>query len=126
MRRKMELTECELATMKCIWDAKQPVNCRYIRRRLKEEYGYDYQDTTVYTFLKKLHEKGFVDSYKDGATYYSPLREEEEFKNAQIQKTKRLWFKGSSLAMISQLFQEEDLTREDKANLRKMLDEMDD
>ena len=70
MSKFSELSDCELATMKCIWDAAEPISAQEIMEQLKIVYGLEYKDTTVYTFIKKLKEKGFVDSYRKGVTYY--------------------------------------------------------
>ena len=37
MKRRSELSECELITMKCIWDAKKPVTCQKVREQEREE-----------------------------------------------------------------------------------------
>ena len=58
--------------MKCIWDLKSEVTCAQVMEKLKEDYGLIYKDTTVYTFLKNLINKGFVTSEKKGITYYTP------------------------------------------------------
>ena len=57
MTKRSELSECELITMKCIWDAKEPITCQEIMQKLLVEYELEYKDTTVYTFLKNLKER---------------------------------------------------------------------
>ena len=47
MNLRSELSECELATMKCVWDAEEPVTCQQVIERLRTEYGMDYKDTTA-------------------------------------------------------------------------------
>lgn len=66
-RRTTEISQCELTVMKCIWDLKAEtgeVTCAQVMEKLKEDYGLTYKDTTVYTFLKNLINKGFVSSEK--------------------------------------------------------------
>lgn len=126
MYKRSELSECELVTMKCIWDAKEPITCQEIMEQLRNVYGLDYKDTTVYTFLKNLKSKGFVSSYRKGVTYYQPIREEEEYRSEQLRKSENFWFKGSATKMVSALFQSKKVSAEEKMELRRMIDELDD
>ncbi len=85
--KRSELSECELTIMKCVWDAKEPITCSQIMAELKAKYDLEYKDTTVYTFLKNLKNKGFVDSERNGLTYYSSLRSEDEYRTELLKKT---------------------------------------
>jgi predicted transcriptional regulator len=122
--RRSELSECELTTMKCIWDAGEPVTCQWVMDRLRREYGLEYKDTTVYTFLKNLKNKGFVSSYKKGVTYFQPTRDEQSYRNAQLEKAEKFWFQGSPVKMMSALFNIKKLTKEEKSEIKKMIDEL--
>lgn len=125
MTKRSELSECELITMKCIWDAKEPITCQEIMQKLRVEYDLEYKDTTVYTFLKNLKEKGFVSSFRKGLTYYEPLRDEQEYRDEQLRKTQDFWFDGSSSKLISALFQMKKMNQADKEELKRMIDELD-
>lgn len=125
MFKRSELSECELITMKCIWDAAEPITCHEIMEKLKNGYGLVYKDTTVYTFLKNLREKGFVDSYKKGVTYYMPKRDEQSFRDEQLKKTKDFWFNGSAPMLVSALFQAKQMSQKEKDELKRMIDELD-
>lgn len=87
--------------MKCIWDANKPITCQEVMAKLREEYGLDYQDTTVYAYLEKLKMKGFISSYQRGVIFYVAVRSEEEYRNEQLEKMKHLWSKGNSKGMIA-------------------------
>ena len=106
MSKFSELSDCELATMKCIWDAAEPISAQEIMEQLKIVYGLEYKDTTVYTFIKKLKEKGFVDSYRKGVTYYLAKRSEEDYRTQQLVKTKKV-------------------TPEERRELRRVIDDLD-
>lgn len=123
--RRSELSECELIAMKCVWDHKEPVTCQQVMTQLREEYGLVYKDTTVYTFLKNLKDKGFVESKKQGLTYYSAIRDEKEYRDEQLRKTEKFWFGGSASRLMSALFQAKKVTKEEKAELKKLIDELD-
>ena len=121
--KREELSEYELVTMKCIWDAGEPVTCQEIMERLRNEYGLDYQDTTVYTYLKKLKMKGFISSYKRGVIFFEAVRQEEEYRNEQLEKTKQFWFKGSRRIMVAAIFEAGPFSAEEKEEIKKAIDE---
>lgn len=123
--RRSELSECELITMKCIWDEKEPTTCHEIMDKLRNEYGLDYKDTTVYTFLKNLKMKGFVDSYRKGVTFYLPIRDEVEYRNEQLRRMEKFWFQNSASKMMAALFQAKPLSKEEKEELKRMIHELD-
>lgn len=125
MGKVFELSDCELMTMKCIWDAEEPITCSEIIAKLSQNYGLTYKDTTVYTFIKKLKDKGFVDSFRKGVTYYIPLRDEESYRNEQMKFTQDFWFKGSSAAFVSNFFQSKKLSQAELDEIKRMIDDLD-
>lgn len=123
--KRAELSECEMTVMKCIWDEGQPVTCAQIIEQLKEKYGLDYKDTTVYTFLKVLKNKGFVQSERKGVTYYSAIKEEEKYREEVLRRTEKFWFGGSSSQMISTLLRAKDMSGEELEEIRRVIDDLD-
>lgn len=122
--KKYELTECEQTIMKCIWDAGEPIPCSSIIKELKEKYKLDYKDTTVYTFLKNLKEKGFIESERKGITYYTPLRQEEEYRAEILRKTNEFWFNGSLAEYITALVKTAKLDTREKDEIKKIINEI--
>lgn len=125
MNLRSELSECELATMKCVWDAGEPVTCQQVIERLRTEYGMDYRDTTVYTFLSNLKAKKFITSKRKGLTYYKAIRSEEEYRNEQLAKTEQFWFGGSSSKLVSALLQVKEVSKEEREELKQLIDGLD-
>ncbi len=123
--KRSELSECELIVMKCIWDADGPITCAEVMKQLREKYELNYKDTTVYTFLKVLKEKNFVESERRGVTYYSAIKEEREYRDNLLKKTENFWFDGSSLRMISALLRTKSVSSEEREEIKKMIDELD-
>ncbi len=113
-----ELSECELITMKCIWDAGHEVSCAEIMEELQSKYNLFYKDTTIYTFLKKLKEKGFVDSYRRGVMWFIPARDEESFRADQLRTMRDFWFKGSPADLVEELTSLDELSDEDKERIK--------
>ncbi|HCT92383.1 MAG TPA: hypothetical protein DF613_13565 [Lachnospiraceae bacterium] len=122
MGRFSELSDCELTTMKCIWDSAEPVTAHEIIRQLKKNYGLNYKESTVYTFLKKLKDKGFANSYRQGVTFYFPIREEEEYRSLHLNRARDFWFKGSTTEMVRELFRLKPPTPEERDILMEILE----
>ncbi len=123
--KRMELSECEIIVMKCIWDTGGAMTCQEIIKKIKDEYHLDYSSTTVYTFLKYLQDKGFVKCKKNGLNYYEAIKEEKMYREAVMDRTKKFWFSGSSKKMISALIHSEKLDEADKEEIKRMIDELD-
>lgn len=121
MGKFSDLSDCELTTMKCIWDAKEPITAHGIIRQLKKTYGLDYKESTVYTFIKKLKEKGYANSYRKGVTFYFPIRDEEEYRSVQLNRARDFWFRGSTGAMVCELFRLKHPTPEERDTLKEIL-----
>ncbi|MBQ9199109.1 MAG: BlaI/MecI/CopY family transcriptional regulator [Lachnospiraceae bacterium] len=117
--RKAEISDCELVAMKCVWDADEPVTCSYVIEQLKTVYDRDYAETTVYTFLKNLKTKGFIDSYRKGITYFVPKRDRNKFRDEQLIKTEKFWFDGSTAELITALLNAKELSDKEKADIKK-------
>lgn len=86
-----DVSDCELLVMKCLWDASQPISVRAIISELDSKFGKSYKETTIYTFLSNLKKKGFVESYKKGASYFYPIVKEEGFVRDYGQKMRSFW-----------------------------------
>ncbi len=123
--KRPELSECELTAMKCIWDAGEAVTCAQIREKLREKYGLDYKDTTVYTLLKSLQDKEFVKSERRGVRYYEAVRDEGKYREEILKKTEDFWFSGSSVQMVAALLRTKDLSGEERKEIRRMIDDID-
>lgn len=89
-----ELTLCEIYVMKILWAAQEDLICKEVKDGLNEKYHMKYCDTTVYTFLKKLSDKGIVDSYKKGITFFRPVLTEQDFLMGYMNKMIDVIFDG--------------------------------
>ena len=118
--RRSELSECELIVMKCVWDGGGDITCSEIVDKLKNKYGLDYAETTVYTFLKNLKKKGFIDTYKDRITRFKPIKSEAEYRNASIASSIDFWFDGSTSQLISAAIKAKRLTAKEKTAIKEI------
>ncbi len=81
--------------------------------------------TTVMTIMKNLNDKGYLKYRKDGATYvYSAAKKPEEVQFNLIGKLIDKVFKGSPLALVQTLVQNEDLTEEELNQIKKLIENL--
>jgi len=122
-----DLTSCETLIMKIIWDEGCDISVIDLRRKLKERYGKDYRRTTLSTFLIKMSDKGYVRSYRVGRNaYVHAEKNEEEYKQELLEDTKQFWFAGKASDLVCALFQKQQISKEEIAEIRRQLDELDD
>jgi len=81
--------------------------------------------TTVMTTLKNLYEKGYLKYRKEGATYvYSAAIEPDNVQFSLIKKMVDKVFKGSPMALVQTLVQNEQLSDEERKELKELIDNM--
>ena len=120
----ISLGESELEIMKVIWKHSQPITSVDIGKEV-EVYGW--KKTTISTFLTRLTEKGAVSAEKHGKLYYyTPLITEEQYKQSQTKILIENLYHGSVKELAASLFDNEGLTGEDIAELREIIDGMED
>lgn len=124
---KNELTGRENMVMKCVWDHEGDISAVEIQRALKEQFGIDFERSTITTFILHLREKGYLDLYKVGQVYYyKPLVKEEDYVKKQTKKFMNFWFDGSVSALLSAFTgdESEDLNEESIDRIQSMIDDM--
>ncbi len=126
-REDKMLSGCEAMIMKIIWDAKEDIAVQDLMEQLRLRFGKDYKRSTIATFLTRLTEKGFVETYRKGYfSYAHAIREEEDYKGKLIQEETKLWFGGSAPELMMTLTRTQKLSKEDLAKIRSILDDLDD
>ena len=121
------LSASETVIMKAIWDAKEDSSIPDLIDKLREEYGKDYARTTVVTFLLKLSDKGFVRTYRKGKLSYAHImKSEEDYKAKLLSEEADFWFEGQVPKMVSALVSKRELSKQDVAEIRSLLDGLDD
>lgn len=107
-----------------VWDLGEATVAE-VRERIQHDRSVAY--TTVMTVLKNLTEKGFLKYRKEGRSYvYSSARSPEEVRHSLVGELVRKVFKGSPLSLMQTLVEREDLSDNDLAELRTLIDQMDD
>ncbi len=64
------LTDCELLVMKILWDAEKELGLSEVTQRANETYQRDWKLQTVSTFLTRLVNKSYLESYRQGRVFY--------------------------------------------------------
>ena len=115
------LPDTELEVMQVIWNCTPPVSKADIEENIYSSHPM--AETTLQTLLTRLSEKGFLSvTIEKRKKYYSPLIPREDY---QISQSKSFFQKvcGGNLSAFANALCEGGLTKEEVAELRKLLEE---
>ena len=116
------LSDAEWEVMNVLWSAGE-LTLAEIRGRL-DGAGKRWAGNTVQTFLARLEKKGAVAVSRSGLPYrYGASQPREHYERELLEDLKKRVFRGSGLRMVSSFMQLEPLSREDLAELRRVIDE---
>lgn len=114
---KIEIGEVQLKFAKIIW-ANEPIASGKLVQLCEEEMGW--KKSTTYTVLKKLCEKGLFKNNEGIVTSEITL---EEFYTNQSKQFVEETFNGSLPAFIAAFTSKQKLSKNDIAEIRKMIDD---
>ena len=115
------LPDSELEVMQALWELEAPVPRAAVEAAMAERKPM--AQTTLLTLLSRLAEKGFVKVEKQGrSSVYTPLVAREDYQAKQSRRFLDRLFGGSIPAFASALTAS-GLSKEDLAELRKLLEE---
>ena len=115
------LPDTELEVMQVIWDCTPPVSKSDIEEKIYTSHPM--AETTLQTLLTRLSEKGFLSvTIEKRKKHYSPLIPREDY---QISQSKSFFQKvcGGNLSAFANALCEGGLTKEEVAELRRLLEE---
>lgn len=120
-KNQMErLPDSELAVMRLIWKAKEPVGSGKLAEILGNERGWS--RSTIQVLLARLEEKNFVSYEKQGrCKFYVPLIEEKFYLKAETKNFLEQFYDNSYKNLIASLVQEEELTKEDMEEIMDII-----
>lgn len=120
MKRLDTLTKAEMQVMNALWNLPDG-GCIHEIIALYPEPKPAY--TTISTFLKILHSKGFVDYKKlKGKTYtYYPLVSRSEYTSTVMKDVKNSFFGGSVSSMVKFFVEKEEISEKDIEELLDMI-----
>ena len=120
----MPITEAESAVMEVLW-ARNPLAAEEVFEALAGSR--DWQEATVKTLLNRLLRKGAVRATRDGRRYsYAPVLQREAWLLGESQGLIERLFDGRVAPLVSHFSKHRKLSRKDIADLRKLLEELDD
>lgn len=124
--RAKEITECEKVVMKCVWDSSQDLSMQEITDMVNTQYGKNWKTQTVSTFLARLVKKDYLKMYRKGRCFfYQPLVDREEYKDDVLKDYIQFWNGGSMSAFVCGLFGKDMLSRAEREELKKKINELD-
>jgi len=118
------LGETEMEVLHHVWDLGE-ASVADIHERILDDRDVAY--TTVMTVMKKLADKGYLTYRKEGRSYiYSPDRQPDDVQHSLLQRLMEKVFHGSPTALVQTLVQREELSDEERAELRALIDALED
>ena len=115
-----KITEAELEVMEVLWRGEGPMSLTEIKGALPEKNG----DTTK-TLLRRLCAKGAAAQEKRQVYYYRPLVSRDQVGTCRTRKLIDKLYAGSARQMVAALVEHDQLTGQDIAQLRDLLDQLD-
>ena len=87
----------------------------------------DWQEATIKTLLNRLLNKGAISAQKEGRRYlYSPLLKREDWVLKESRGLLDRLFDGRVAPLVAHFSQHQELSRNDIAELRKLIEGLDD
>ena len=123
--RAREITECEKVVMKCVWDSSEDLSMQEITEQVNSRYNKNWKTQTVSTFLARLVRKDYLKMYRKGRCFfYQPLVDKNEYKDDVLKDYVQFWNGGSMTAFVCGLCSDGILTKEEREELKKKIDEL--
>ncbi|HEU4773709.1 MAG TPA: BlaI/MecI/CopY family transcriptional regulator [Lysobacter sp.] len=120
----MQISEAESIVMDVLW-RRQPLAAEDVVAALAENR--QWQEATIKTLLNRLLNKGAITAEKDGRRYlYTPVLKREDWLIGESENLLDRLFDGRVAPLVAHFSQHRKLSRKDIAELRKLLEEIDD
>ena len=115
------LPDAELEVMQALWrQEKYPVSSAAL---MEELAGRRWQTATLLKLLSRLEERGFVRGEKEGRSNgYTPLVNRPDYLAAESRSFLERVHGGSLSSLMAALYPEKELSREDIAELERILE----
>lgn len=116
-KRIPDLSETQLRVMQILWEAAEPLKPSEIGERLERSI----ENATLRSVLRVLVEKGALEREKRGKAFvYSPKQEKRGTLLQFLEGLADVFASGSKTGLVAQLLQDESLTAEEIAELRRI------
>ncbi len=119
MAKKYQLAELQLAIMQVLWQRGE-ATVSQVREQLAPQR--ELAHTTVGTMLTKMEEKGHVRHRNEGkSNVYRPAIKREQVSQSMVSDLAERLFGGDIKQMVCHLLDDDDLTADDLAELRRLI-----
>ena len=120
----MQLSEAESVVMDVLWRT-HPLGAEEVVAALADSRHW--QEATIKTLLNRLLNKGAIAAEKEGRRYlYSPRLKREDWVLEESRGLLDRLFDGRVAPLVAHFSEQRKLSRKDIAELRKLLEEIDD
>jgi len=117
-----QLSDLQLSLMRTLWERGE-AGASEIQRLLADS-GRDLAQTTVSTLLGRLSKRGLVLTRRQGRGFvYQPAIAESEIRRSMVTRVTDNLFDGDVTALVSHLLRSSDITRDDLAEVRRLIAE---
>ncbi len=118
------ISEAEAVVMEALWES-HPLSAEDVVARLGGRNGW--AEATVKTLLNRLLNKGAISATKEGRRYlYAPQVAREAWLLEESSSLLERLFDGRVAPLVAHFSQHRKLSRDDVAELRRLLEELDD
>jgi predicted transcriptional regulator len=122
MTESHQLSDLQLGLLRILWDRREATALE-VHAALVEQ-SRELAPTTVSTMLTRLEKKGLITHRVEGRQYiFRPLVSEPEVRRSMLARLTDYFFKGDVGALVSHLVDKHETTRDDVAELKKLLAE---
>ena len=120
----MQISEAESVVMDVLW-LRSPLAAEDIVMALADSR--EWQEPTIKTLLSRLLNKGAISAAKDGRRYlYAPVLQRDAWVQGESESLLERVFGGRIAPLVAHFSEQRKLSRKDIADLRKLLEELDD
>jgi len=118
----VKITASEGLIMEVLWRADRPMAIEDVREALT---GETWTDATIRTFLSRLVNKNAVATFKQGRRFlFRPLIDRADYVHAESKSLIDRLFDGHIEPFVAQFSQREDLSAEEIARLRQLIERL--
>jgi predicted transcriptional regulator len=118
----VKITTSESLIMDVLWRADRPLAIEDVREALTDE---TWTDATIRTFLSRLVKKKAVATFKDGRRFlFRAVIDRADYVHAESRSLIDRLFDGQIEPFVAQFSERQDLSAEDVARLRQLIERL--
>lgn len=124
MKHLPKISEAEYEVMKIIWK-KAPISTNEVTELLLKYTAWN--PKTIHTLIKRLVQKGALTYEKDSRVFvYSPAIKEEDYLYQESDSFLKRFYNGNLSSMLLNFIEREELSEEERNELKNILDHQED